>query len=280
MNLRSIFWNQGQGSAWRSGSMARIESVDFFYLSMPHVEDIGDGSQDALVVRVRAGEWTGWGECEATPLASIAAYVGPMSHSACHPIADLGHRPADRQSRRHPRHRPPRGGAQPGRAAGAAHLLGHRDRALGSARAPAGTPVWACSATTRPIRSSPMPRGSSVTRRPRRSPRRARCARSATGREVRLGSDRHRRSQGRRRPGSTRRAGGWGRTAAAGRCGTVWVDDVERAVRAVPALIETRGVAGGAIVRVIDAYADLARRARPLRARRRRGRSTSTWPSK
>ena len=31
-----------------------IDAVDFFYLSMPRVEDIGDGSQDALVVRVSA----------------------------------------------------------------------------------------------------------------------------------------------------------------------------------------------------------------------------------
>ena len=34
----------------------KIESVDFFYLSMPVVTDAGDGSQDALVVRVRAGD--------------------------------------------------------------------------------------------------------------------------------------------------------------------------------------------------------------------------------
>ena len=46
----------------------KIESVDLFYLSMPDVTDAGDGSQDALLVRVRAGEFTGWGECEASPL--------------------------------------------------------------------------------------------------------------------------------------------------------------------------------------------------------------------
>lgn len=33
----------------------KIESVDLFYLSMPEVLDIGDGSQDALLVRVAAG---------------------------------------------------------------------------------------------------------------------------------------------------------------------------------------------------------------------------------
>ena len=65
----------------------RIESVDLFYLSMPEVLDIGDGSQDALLVRVRAGGWTGWGECEAAPLPSIASFVCPMSHSACKPVA-------------------------------------------------------------------------------------------------------------------------------------------------------------------------------------------------
>jgi len=65
----------------------RIESVDLFYLSMPEVLDIGDGSQDALLVRVRAGAWTGWGECEASPLPSIASYVCPMSHGACKPVS-------------------------------------------------------------------------------------------------------------------------------------------------------------------------------------------------
>jgi L-alanine-DL-glutamate epimerase-like enolase superfamily enzyme len=64
----------------------KIESVDFFYLSMPEVMDIGDGSQDALLVRVRAGGLEGWGECEASPLTSIASYVCPMSHSACHDV--------------------------------------------------------------------------------------------------------------------------------------------------------------------------------------------------
>jgi L-alanine-DL-glutamate epimerase-like enolase superfamily enzyme len=61
--------------------------VDFFYLSMPEVTDEGDGSQDALLVRVAAGGHIGWGECEASPLVSIAAFVCPMSHGACRPVA-------------------------------------------------------------------------------------------------------------------------------------------------------------------------------------------------
>jgi L-alanine-DL-glutamate epimerase-like enolase superfamily enzyme len=66
----------------------KIESVDFFYLSMPEVTTEGDGSQDALLVRVSAGNYVGWGECEASPLVSIAAFVCPMSHGACRPVGD------------------------------------------------------------------------------------------------------------------------------------------------------------------------------------------------
>jgi len=75
----------------------RIEAVDFYYLSMPEILDIGDGSQDALLVRVQVGEHVGWGECEASPLTSIAALVCPMSHSACKPVRDsvLGQRLED-----------------------------------------------------------------------------------------------------------------------------------------------------------------------------------------
>lgn len=68
--------------------MATVEAVDFFYLRLAVVQDIGDGSQDALLVRVRAGGVEGWGECEAAPLPSIAAWCCPLSHSACHPVRD------------------------------------------------------------------------------------------------------------------------------------------------------------------------------------------------
>ncbi len=78
----------------------KIDAVDFFYLSMPVVTTEADGSQDALLVRVSAGGCQGFGECEAAPLPSIAAFVCPMSHGACQPVAAsvLGHRldtPAD-----------------------------------------------------------------------------------------------------------------------------------------------------------------------------------------
>lgn len=66
----------------------KIESVDFYYLSMPEVLNVGDGSQDVLLVRVAGGRWQGWGECEASPLTSIASLVAPMSHSACKPVLD------------------------------------------------------------------------------------------------------------------------------------------------------------------------------------------------
>ncbi len=64
----------------------KIDSIDLYYLAMPQVLDIGDGSQDALLVRVSAGGHVGWGECEAAPLVSIASLVCPMSHSACKPV--------------------------------------------------------------------------------------------------------------------------------------------------------------------------------------------------
>jgi L-alanine-DL-glutamate epimerase-like enolase superfamily enzyme len=66
----------------------KIESLDLFYLSMPVIADAPDGSQDALVVRAEAGGCIGWGECEASPLTSIAAFVCPASHSACRPVGD------------------------------------------------------------------------------------------------------------------------------------------------------------------------------------------------
>ncbi len=65
----------------------RIESIDAFYFAMPRVRDIGDGSQDACLIRVRAGGWSGFGECEAAPLPTIAALCCPMSHSACKPVS-------------------------------------------------------------------------------------------------------------------------------------------------------------------------------------------------
>ncbi|HZS85608.1 MAG TPA: enolase C-terminal domain-like protein, partial [Stellaceae bacterium] len=64
----------------------KIEAVDFFYLAMPQITTEADGSQDALLVRVAAGGFVGWGECEASPLVSIAAFVCPMSHGVCRPV--------------------------------------------------------------------------------------------------------------------------------------------------------------------------------------------------
>src|SRR4051795_3358670 len=74
-----------------------IDSVAFFYLAMPHATPDADGSQDALLVRVAAGPYIGWGECEASPLTCIASYVCPMSHGACRPVGEsvLGQQLAD-----------------------------------------------------------------------------------------------------------------------------------------------------------------------------------------
>ncbi|MCY7412149.1 MAG: mandelate racemase/muconate lactonizing enzyme family protein [Salinibacterium sp.] len=64
-----------------------IDTVDFFYASMPEVTVEADGSQDALLVRVSANGHVGWGECEASPLTSIAAFVTPRSHGVCQPVS-------------------------------------------------------------------------------------------------------------------------------------------------------------------------------------------------
>ena len=59
----------------------RIMAVDPFYLKMPQITDAADGTQDTLVVRVQTDEGiTGWGECDASPLVSLAAFCCPMSH--------------------------------------------------------------------------------------------------------------------------------------------------------------------------------------------------------
>jgi L-alanine-DL-glutamate epimerase-like enolase superfamily enzyme len=65
----------------------KIDAVDFFYLAMPQITTEADGSQDALLVRVAGGGHVGWGECEASPLTSIAAFVCPMSHGVCRPVS-------------------------------------------------------------------------------------------------------------------------------------------------------------------------------------------------
>ncbi len=59
----------------------KISAVDPFYLRMPDITDAADGTQDTLLVRIRTDTGLeGWGECDASPLVSIAAYCCPMSH--------------------------------------------------------------------------------------------------------------------------------------------------------------------------------------------------------
>ncbi|RKU06751.1 mandelate racemase [Candidatus Poribacteria bacterium] len=59
----------------------KIVAVDPFYLRMPDVTTAADGTQDTLLVRIRTDAGIeGWGECDASPLVSIAVYCCPMSH--------------------------------------------------------------------------------------------------------------------------------------------------------------------------------------------------------
>ncbi|MBI4305145.1 MAG: mandelate racemase/muconate lactonizing enzyme family protein [Chloroflexi bacterium] len=60
----------------------RIEAIDLFYVALPKIERAADGTQDSFLVRVRADNGLyGWGEADASPLVSLAAYICPMSHS-------------------------------------------------------------------------------------------------------------------------------------------------------------------------------------------------------
>ena len=59
----------------------KIIAVDPFYLRMPDVTVAADGTQDTVLVRIRTDAGIeGWGECDASPLVSIAVYCCPMSH--------------------------------------------------------------------------------------------------------------------------------------------------------------------------------------------------------
>ena len=111
----------------------KIEAVDLFYLAMPVVTDAGDGSQDALVVRVRGGGITAWGECEASPLTSIAAFVCPMSHGACKPVARFGSGRRGFKARRHRSNCRHHRVGKHGPPASRPYLVRHRDGVVGSA---------------------------------------------------------------------------------------------------------------------------------------------------
>ena len=61
--------------------MTHIEAVDLFLLQVPDFDPDRDPVKDTLLVRVRAGQYEGWGECEAAPFVSLAAFITPESHS-------------------------------------------------------------------------------------------------------------------------------------------------------------------------------------------------------
>jgi L-alanine-DL-glutamate epimerase-like enolase superfamily enzyme len=68
----------------------RIDSIDLFYLSVPNVTHAADGTQDSILVRLRdESGLEGWGECDASPLVTIAAYVCPPSHGNIIGLRDI-----------------------------------------------------------------------------------------------------------------------------------------------------------------------------------------------
>jgi L-alanine-DL-glutamate epimerase-like enolase superfamily enzyme len=76
----------------------KIVEVDAFYLAVPHIAPIADGTQDTFLVRLRTDTGLeGWGESDASPLVSMACYCCPPSHSNIVRLRDslLGARLAD-----------------------------------------------------------------------------------------------------------------------------------------------------------------------------------------
>lgn len=59
-----------------------ITEIELFYLAQPEISDAADGTQDTLLVRVVTDKGVaGYGECDASPLVSMAVYCCPTSHS-------------------------------------------------------------------------------------------------------------------------------------------------------------------------------------------------------
>jgi L-alanine-DL-glutamate epimerase-like enolase superfamily enzyme len=75
-------------SVCQGGIELKIDEVKVFYLKVPKILDIGDGSQDMCLIQVRSGEYVGWGEAEGSPISCIASMYAPFSHSGCHPVID------------------------------------------------------------------------------------------------------------------------------------------------------------------------------------------------
>jgi L-alanine-DL-glutamate epimerase-like enolase superfamily enzyme len=64
---------------WPAGM--KNTAVDPFDPKMPEVTDAADGTQDTLLVRIRIdARLEVWGECDASPRMTLAAYCYPMSH--------------------------------------------------------------------------------------------------------------------------------------------------------------------------------------------------------
>lgn len=68
----------------------KITAVEAMYLRMPHVRELCDSGQDALIVKVSTDAGiTGIGEVDSSPLAVKGAIEGPFSHTTASGLANL-----------------------------------------------------------------------------------------------------------------------------------------------------------------------------------------------
>ena len=163
-------------------------------------------------MRVAAGGHVGWGECEASPLASIAGFVCPMSHGVCRPVGAsvLGPRSMRRPTSRRIAARVAYDSMD---LLQAPHTLSGVEMALWDVLGkPAASRSGGCWAM--PARAARCPYASQLFGDTPEETLRA-WPRGDGGRvcrgEVRLGADRHRDAAGRRRPFGRRARGAWRR---------------------------------------------------------------------
>ncbi len=121
----------------------KITDVEAIYLRMPHVRQLCDSGQDALVVKVSTDAGiTGIGEVDSAPLAAKGAIEGPFSHTTASGLREivLGEDPFETEYLWHKMYRQSIYG---GRRGVGLHAISGIDMALWDIKGKAlGQPIW------------------------------------------------------------------------------------------------------------------------------------------